>query len=148
MDAYVRVSSTYYRGRPCRKQDGTTICNKTWSAWTDWSRCPLQCHTQPMKRRSRNCNGDQYSLSSKQLDAIAIISIIHLGYGNPCEGDASGVEEYLCYPECAPRNVDGGWSRWSLWSQCMSPCEWGYRVRQLLVDCVELESNALYLLLI
>ena len=119
--------------------DGTIICNMTWTAWSKWSRCPYLCTGRPNTTRTRTCTGGRYPLGSTQLDSdhsIGFVILVSVGFGNQCKG--ADEERRLCFPECEPHDVDGGWSPWSLFSNCITDCEGGFKVRHLLVDCTNL----------
>ncbi|KAM5145488.1 properdin [Mantella aurantiaca] len=73
-----------------------------WTAWSSWSPCSVSCKEGVQERR-RTCNGQ----------------------GN-CPG--KNIEVQACMlQECCP--VQGGWSTWSLWSQCSVTCRIGQKER-------------------
>uniref|UniRef100_A0AAZ1WZT0 Complement factor properdin n=1 Tax=Oreochromis aureus TaxID=47969 RepID=A0AAZ1WZT0_OREAU len=78
------------------------------SSWGPWSPCSLSCGGLGLKTRSRGCTQPA-----------------------PAHGgrDCQGPRRETTYCQCARRNFDGGWSRWSPWSRCDKRCGGGRSIR-------------------
>eukprot|EP00795_Rhopilema_esculentum_P012584 gene12584-3284_t len=78
--------------------------------WGYWSACPSQCSTNggARVRRSRRCD-----------------TPTPMNGGSPCKGPAT--EEILsCFNKCP---INGGFSQWSLWSECSTKCGTGVQTK-------------------
>ncbi|XP_042148268.1 hemicentin-1 [Ixodes scapularis] len=82
-----------------------------WSSWSPWGNCSSLCGG--YRSRSRRCD-----------------SPAPRNNGLQCLGEASEVAPCL---DC-PASVNGGWSPWSLWSQCTVSCGGGTRSRSRLCN--------------
>ncbi|KAK3087562.1 hypothetical protein FSP39_007553 [Pinctada imbricata] len=71
-----------------------------WGEWGEWSSCPLSCDSQNISR-TRSCDSPS-----------------PLNGGKECLG--SGKETIDCLIHGCARN--GGWSEWSIWSDCPVNC--------------------------
>ncbi|XP_043543475.1 SCO-spondin-like [Chiloscyllium plagiosum] len=93
----------------CRSDVGESV--RGWSPWSPWSPCSRSCFYDvdevSVRRRFRECPSAGPSTSSQ------------------CLGDSVQEERCLIQP-CA---VPGGWSSWSLWSECSSLCNFGVQFR-------------------
>uniref|UniRef100_A0A3B4ZM48 Spondin-like TSP1 domain-containing protein n=1 Tax=Stegastes partitus TaxID=144197 RepID=A0A3B4ZM48_9TELE len=83
-----------------------------WSKWTSWSECSKTCFNHVddvgIKQRFRSCN-----------HTLSLSSNIHAH--SLCDGDTDF---------CFMLPVHGGWSAWSLWTECSAKCDSGVQTRE------------------
>uniref|UniRef100_A0A3Q1FCU8 SCO-spondin n=1 Tax=Acanthochromis polyacanthus TaxID=80966 RepID=A0A3Q1FCU8_9TELE len=110
LEAAVRV-------QPCPGDSSEARQYDVWSKWTSWSECSKTCFNHVddvgIKQRFRTCN-HTLPLSN------------HTHAQSLCDGD--GEEQEPCNTVYCP--VHGGWSSWSLWSECSSQCDSGVQTRE------------------
>ncbi|KAM7440695.1 hypothetical protein ABFA07_010097 [Porites harrisoni] len=120
-------SGTQTRSRSCtqpRPQHGGKVCpgalkeqrvcnahscpvNGGWSSWFVFTPCSVSCGT-GMTVLARTCTNPAPRYS-----------------GRPCQGPARKGQRCLTKP-CP---IDGGWSRWSVWTTCTKSCRSGTQTR-------------------
>uniref|UniRef100_A0A672NA43 Complement factor properdin n=1 Tax=Sinocyclocheilus grahami TaxID=75366 RepID=A0A672NA43_SINGR len=95
-----------------------------WSRWSSWSRCDKacgggrsirtrSCSSPPPKNGGRKCTGEKNQVK-------------------PCNTKPCGTSSHLNQPgTCLNINnrVDGGWTPWSVWSDCPVTCGKGKQIR-------------------
>ena len=79
-----------------------------WSDWSVWSLCSVTCGI-GLKERDRVCNNPAPMYG-----------------GRPCQGDRVEIAPCDTGVSCA---IDGGWSIWSLWTECSVTCAVGKLLR-------------------
>nr|CDJ92000.1 Thrombospondin domain containing protein [Haemonchus contortus] len=97
--------------RPCTSSTpcGTRV-DGGWSEWTEWSDCGDSC-VNAHRSRTRYCSNPRPSQG-----------------GQPCFG--SDFELQPCANEAKCRNsVNGGWGKWSAWSECPDGCGFAIQSR-------------------
>ncbi|KAI8507552.1 hypothetical protein Bbelb_149320 [Branchiostoma belcheri] len=103
LDQETQVCDT---GVPCPVDGG-------WSDWSLWSDCSVTCES-GTQTRDRTCDNPAPANG-----------------GADCDGPA---EETQVCDTGVPCPVDGGWSDWSLWSDCSVTCESGTQTRDRTCD--------------
>ncbi|XP_010767368.1 SCO-spondin, partial [Notothenia coriiceps] len=93
-----------------------------WSSWTPWGRCSVSCGA-GLQSRYRFCSSPERS-----------------GSGLPCLGPHR--EDQVCL--AAPCDRDGGWGRWSNWTDCTKSCGGGVQSRRRECDSPRPEGEGNY----
>ncbi|KAI4806607.1 hypothetical protein KUCAC02_017425 [Chaenocephalus aceratus] len=108
----------------CQCPHGTVqqVVDGQWSSWTPWGRCSVSCGA-GLQSRYRFCSSPQRS-----------------GSGLPCLGPHR--EDQVCL--AAPCDRDGGWGRWSNWTDCTKSCGGGVQSRRRECDSPRPEGEGNY----
>uniref|UniRef100_A0A3P8RX36 SCO-spondin n=1 Tax=Amphiprion percula TaxID=161767 RepID=A0A3P8RX36_AMPPE len=102
----------------CMCRDGQVTCNTSscvaschWSVWSSWSPCDVTCGMGLQQR---------YRSPVNPAEAVRV---------QPCPGDSSEARQCSTDFSCV-LPVHGGWSAWSLWTECSSQCDSGVQTRE------------------
>ncbi|KAF7648727.1 hypothetical protein LDENG_00152740 [Lucifuga dentata] len=139
--------------RHCFRSCLPALPGGSWSKWTSWSECSKTCfhHVDDvgLRRRFRSCSLTHTPSNLTHTPSNLTHTPSNLMPSNlthmpsnltpsnlthtpsnlthtPCDGDSE--EQEPCNIIHCP--VYGGWSAWSLWSQCSSKCDSGVQTRQ------------------
>lgn len=120
-------------------------CIDVWGSWGTWSKCYRPCHNGGMRYRARKCVATDTKYCSGPTKMIER----NCGNSTMCLFKSSVVTEWsawtLCPVDCQPGNrtrkrgalietqpcdrnnhcpgqIDGAWSKWSVWSKCDQKC--------------------------
>ncbi|CAJ0583415.1 unnamed protein product, partial [Mesorhabditis spiculigera] len=96
--------------RKCSPSTCTAI-NGGWSDWSSWSECSRDCDGTGHQIRNRMC--------SKPLP---------VNRGSYCTGYSFDQKSCTAERKCGEK-VDGGWSEWTVWSECSDNCNNGHKSR-------------------
>lgn len=87
------------------------VINGGYTAWSTWSECSATCGD-GFKTRSRNCTNPEPAGGGKNCDDIGLPD-----------------EQKECDLPACEVSIDGGYTRWTTWTQCSKTCGKSVRIR-------------------